>query len=80
MNSMKNYEMLFYERFITAHEESSTCFHYFQYNDGKNIALTLLVSVIVNEHLHIKVFVSSVFIPQSKYGYLITSEKNSIYI
>ena len=61
--------------FVTAHEESSTCFHYFQYNDGKNIAPTSLVSVIVNEHLHIKVFVSSVFIPQTKYGYLITSEK-----
>ena len=41
--------------FVTAHEESSTCFHYFQYNDGKNIAPTLLVSVIVNEHLHIKI-------------------------
>ena len=44
-------------------------------NDGKNIAPTLLVSVIVNEHLHVKVFVSSVFIPQTKYGYLITLEK-----
>ena len=60
--------------FISAHEESSTCFHYFQYNDGKNIAPTLLVSVIVNEHLEISLF-SLVFIPQTEYSYIFTSEK-----
>ena len=60
--------------FISAHEESSTCFYYFQYNDGKNIAPTLLVSVIVNEHLEISLF-SLVFIPQTEYSYIFTSEK-----